>query len=104
LSTGARWLILIADVQLHTQHHLIRRVEKVQQPNDASVFDAQEDVHLIRQHFRLVFDQRLVNNLDCTTFLSFLVDSKLDRREVTTAYGRERSKSAKEAKPEGVHE
>jgi len=48
------------------------------------VLHSEKDVHLIRQHFRLVLDQRLVDDLDCTSLLGFLVDSEFDCRKIST--------------------
>lgn len=84
ISVGrATSIILTGDVQLHTEHHLVRCVEKIQEADDTGVFYAKKDANLVCEHFGLVLDQTLVNDLDCASFLSFFVDSKLHSREVT---------------------
>jgi hypothetical protein len=79
-------------VQLHTQHHLVGSVEEIKESDDSVVFGAEQNIDLVGEHLGLVLDQALVDDLDCASFLCFLVDSKLYGREVAAVGQKEENK------------
>lgn len=85
----------LRDVQFHAEHHLIRCVEKIQEADDTRVFDAKKNVDFVGEHFRLVLDQTLIDDFDGASLLSFLMNTKLNSRKVTTRKDKQSNQVAK---------
>lgn len=66
------------------------------------MFDAKKNVDLVGEHFGLVLDQTLVDDLDGTSLLSLFVDAELDSRKVTTTRAQRANQIAKKERTEGV--